>query len=95
MKWPKLFPCRGCEARDAELERAGKTLQWFESQLDQQNKRLIEIADPHANERVVQADRLKDRPILRPPRADPSAGLILPGTEPAPSPDWEVDPEAP
>ncbi len=94
MNWPKLFPCRGCEARDAELERIGKTLQWFESQLDQQNKRLIEIADPHANERVVQADRLGKKPILRPPRADPSAGLILPGTEPAPRPDWEVDDEA-
>jgi hypothetical protein len=89
--WSKLFPCRGCEARDAELERVQKSLRWLEGQVENQNKRLVEIADPHAEERVVQADRLGRKPITPPRRADPDAGLRLPGTEPAPLPDWEVD----
>jgi len=91
--WTKLFPCRGCEAKDAELERKEKQFRWFEGQLDAQNRRLVEIADPHANERVVQADRLSRKPIFAGPRADPNAGIRLPGTEPAPPPTWEVDPE--
>ena len=91
--WSKLFPCRGCEAKDAELARREGQLRWFESQMDRQNKRLVEIADPHAEERVVQADRLSRKPIFAGPRAAPYAGTRLPGTEPAPTPDWEVDPE--
>jgi hypothetical protein len=92
--WSKLFPCRGCEAREAELDRASVRLAWFERQLDMQNRRLIEIADPRSNERLVQADRLDKRPIIAGPRADPNAGSIrLPGTEPPPPTDWEVDAE--
>ena len=58
---------------------------------DAQNKRFLEIADPHANARVVQADRLAQKPISvpRPPTAE---GPLLPGTEPSPaeSLSWEV-----
>jgi len=92
--WTKLFSCRGCDAREAELQRKESQLRWFERQLDLQNRRLVEIADPRANERVVQADRLERKPILAGPRAAPDAGIRLPGTEPAPIPDWEVDPGA-
>jgi hypothetical protein len=92
--WTKLFPCRGCEARDAEIARLERQIVWFEGQVNLQNRRLVEIADPRANERLVQADRLERKPILAGPRADPNAGIRLPGTEPAPPPTWEVDSEA-
>jgi hypothetical protein len=88
----RWWPCRGCAAKEEEIERLQEQLRWFEGQLDAQNKRLVEIADPRANERVVQAERLEKRPHS-PLRAAPAAGPILPGTEPAPPPMWEVDAE--
>jgi hypothetical protein len=60
----------------------------MEKQLDIQNQRLVEIADPRANERVVQAARLDRKPDTPPARVAPYAGLRLPGTEPSP---LEVD----
>ena len=88
-----LFTCRGCEARTSEILRLEARLEWFEDQIDRQNKRLLEIADPRINERLVQADRLDRRPVTAAPRAAPDAPL-LPGTEPAPPPPWEVDAES-
>jgi hypothetical protein len=87
-----LFGCRGCEAKSAEIRRLGEQLKWFEEQVDRQNRRLLEVADPRINERLVQADRLDRRPVTAAPRAAPDAPL-LPGTEPAPPPAWEVDVE--
>ena len=92
--YTKLFPCRGCEAKDAELARTGETMRWLEEQIDLQNRRLVEIADPRANERVVQAARLDRKPDTPPARVAPYDGLRLPGTEPSPEPGWEVDQES-
>ena len=89
----KLFgPCEACAAKDAEIQRLNDRLTWFETQVDRQNKRLLEIADPSANQRLVQADRLERRPITAAPRAAPPEPL-LPGTEPEAPPAWEVDGE--
>jgi hypothetical protein len=88
-----LLSCRGCEAKNAEILRLEARLKWFEDQIDRQNKRLLEIADPRINERLVQADRLDRKPVTAAPRAAPAAPL-LPGTEPAPESPWEVDAES-
>jgi hypothetical protein len=88
-----LFSCRGCEAKEAEIRRLLERQKWFEDQVDRQNKRLIELTDPGANTRVVQADRLDRKPVTAPTRAAPAPPL-LPGTEPAPPPAWEVDAES-
>ena len=85
-----IFPCRGCASKEAEIGRLNDQLRWFEEQVDKQNKLLLEIADPRINERMVQADRLRERPVSAAPRAAPASPL-LPGTEPAPPPAWEVD----
>ena len=85
----RLFGCAACEAKDDEIAHQKEMIEWLQGQLDVQNKRFLEIADPRANERVVQADRLAKKPIStqRPPRA---AGPLLPGTEPSPESSWEV-----
>ena len=87
----RLFQCDGCKAKEEEIGRLHERIAWFEKQVDQQNRRLLELADPAANQRLVQADRLEKRPISA-PRAAP-ASPVLPGTEPSPPPTWEIDVE--
>lgn len=84
--------CVACEAKDGEIARQKETIEWLQGQLDVQNKRFLEIADPRANERVVQADRLAARPITA-PKPMPAPGPLLPGTEPSPATPWEVSDE--
>lgn len=90
----KLFgKCEGCAAKDAELARMHEREEWYQKQVDQQNRRLLELADPNANARLVQADRLDRKPVSA-PRAAPPPPPVLPGSEPSPPRDWEVDAEA-
>jgi len=87
-----LFPCRACKAKDDEIAHQQETILWLQGQLDRQNKRFLEIADPGANDRVVQADRRAAKPISAPkPLMAPEP--LLPGTEPSPAPSWEVTDE--
>lgn len=86
-------PCEGCSARQAEIDRLERRLSRYDDQIDGLMKRMTELADPRINERLVQADRLERKPIPAPQRAAPEAPL-LPGTEPAPRPSWEVDSES-
>jgi hypothetical protein len=84
--WPR---CSACSAKDGEIARQKETIEWLQAQLDAQNKRFLEIADPGANSRVVQADRRAAAPISA-PQAPKAVDPLLPGTEPSPAPSWEV-----
>lgn len=90
-------PCAGCEAREAEIRRLNDRCTRYEEQLDRAMKRFLELADPRANARVAQADRLAAQPVTTAPRPAAPEAPLLPGTEPAPpydEPAWEVDAES-
>jgi hypothetical protein len=90
----RIFGCRGCEARENEISRQQRVIEWLQGQVDVQNKRFLEITDPRANERVVQADRLDRKPVTT-SRKPSEPRPLLPGTEPSPSTDsWEVADES-
>ena len=76
-----LGRCRGCEAKDLEIERLNQRLDWAQGQIDTQNKRLSEIASPGANMRIARASGItlpRPVPVPRPLPASPPGFESIP-----------------
>jgi hypothetical protein len=90
MDMGRLFGCSACAAKDREIARQDAHLRWLQQQLDQQNKRLAEIAAPHSVGRIAAAERAP-APARR-IAIDPDQGSAdLPGFEPATPPSVELE----
>jgi hypothetical protein len=86
------FRCRGCEARDQEIRHLLAELQSQRVATEKATARVMEIADPGSNARMV------PRPAIQPRRLAPTktegagAGDSLPGYERLPlKPVYEVE----
>jgi hypothetical protein len=81
----RLFRCRVCEAKDAQIEDLKKNLAWAQREVELSRKTLTEIVEPHANSRIAHSERPRPAAMRLVP------GPAIPGFEPPVQTFVEVD----
>jgi hypothetical protein len=80
-----VFECKGCKAKDKEIDHLLALTDSLQRQNEAMQKRLLEIADPGSNRRVETAARPARAQVLRPRRE------AYPGEERRRAPGIEVE----